>query len=204
MRYFLLGLLFLVVITVAIAGFRGQKFSESPVQIIPDMDDQPKVLYQASSEFFSDGRGGRMPVEGTIPYGSLSGDDYYDTGTMGERWGNGIPVTIDEASMSRGQERYGIYCAVCHGATGGGNGIVTEYGLVGVANFHTNRFREMPDGQIFNTITQGKGLMKGYGSKISREDRWAIVAYLRALQRSQQTGTEDVPESEMWMLNPYE
>jgi mono/diheme cytochrome c family protein len=146
-----------------------------------------------------------MPVPGAVSWGAFNENEYLSTGKMkgGLEWGDGIPIKIDAEKMARGRERFNINCAVCHAPTGAGNGIVTEYGLVGVANFHTDKFRQMPDGQIFHTIANGKGLMNGY-PHITPEDRWAIVAYLRALQLAQNAKLEDVPEDKRGNLNPYE
>jgi len=98
--------------------------------------------------------------------------------------------------MQRGKERYTIYCAVCHGASGGGNGIAGQYGLVAIASYHQDRLRTMADGEIFNTITHGKNTMLGYGANIPVDDRWAIVAYVRALQIAQTATIADVPADE--------
>ena len=118
------------------------------------------------------------------------------SGTNGTNWGNGIPFTATLATLERGRERYQIQCAVCHGATGAGNGIATKYGLVGVASLHQQRLRDMTDGEIYNTIVNGKNTMLGYGASIQVPDRWAIVAYIRALQRSQNATIADVPATE--------
>ncbi|PWU08850.1 MAG: cytochrome C, partial [Verrucomicrobia bacterium] len=101
----------------------------------------------------------------------------------------------------RGQERFAIYCSTCHGATGAGDGIATKYGLVGVANLQLEKTRSLADGEIFDVITNGKNLMMPLGPQIPVPDRWAIVAYLRALQRSQRTNINDVPVSERAKLN---
>jgi mono/diheme cytochrome c family protein len=108
-------------------------------------------------------------------------------------YGDGIPLKVDRAVLERGRERFNINCAVCHGPVGLGNGITTQYGLVGVANFHDARIRQQPDGQIFNTITLGNKTMGAYGSNISVEDRWAIIAYIRALERADGATINDVP-----------
>jgi len=123
-------------------------------------------------------------------------NDYQSTGRMGTQWGTGIPFEVTAAIMERGRERYTINCAVCHGATALGNGITAKYGLNSIANFHQQRLRDMADGEIFNTITWGKNTMMGYGSNIQVPDRWAIICYLRALQRSQNTTMADVPVTE--------
>jgi len=127
-------------------------------------------------------------------------EDYANTGKNGASWGNGLPFTATLATLERGRERYQIQCAVCHGATGAGNGIATKYGLVGVASLHQQRLREMSDGEIYNTIVNGKNTMLGYGASVQVPDRWAIVGYIRALQRSQNATLVDVPASERGVL----
>ncbi len=212
-RWFLLICAFFAIITVGLLGLRGQKFTRPPLEIFPDMDRQAKVKSQKPSEFFADGKGDRLAVPGTIPmgytipvrarqtdpesinesalwsaapYNFSTGVGYYDTGKMDSVWGDGIPVALDLQLLERGKERYSIYCAVCHGAAGDGKGVASNYqGLKGViANLHQDRLRQMPDGQIYNTISKGKGVMYGYGDVLPVNDRWAIVAYLRLLQKS--------------------
>ena len=221
LKYFFIIFAFLLLVVIAMAGFRGQKSSRPPIEIFPDMDRQPKVKAQAPSGFFADGRAARPPVEGTVPLGYAmpmhklvdnsvgeatgpykqiifsSSPNYFDTGKMGENWGTGMPFEVDVAIMRRGQERFGIYCAVCHGATGAGNGVAQKFGLNTVQSLLQERIRIMSDGEIFNTVTHGKNTMMAYGDRIQVSDRWAIVAYLRALQKSQGGGTlADVPEEE--------
>lgn len=210
-----------VVLVVTVAGFRGQKFKNPPIEIFPDMDRQPKVKAQDAFPFFADGRGARLPVPGTVPlgyaipqhkpvdgqtglpqsryhnmdFGGLTG--YEQTGMMGANWGTGIPVPVDEGLMARGHERFQIFCAICHDATGNGKGMAQQFGMATVVSLNQERLRVMPDGEIFNTITNGKNTMFGYGDRIPVPDRWAIVAYLRALQFSQGGATlEDVPAAE--------
>ena len=221
-RYFLLLLTFVILLVVGIAGLRDYPFlshktKRPPIELFPDMVRQDKVKAQAPSEFFADGRGARTPIDGTVPMGytqptalaaSTNGavmgggyevvlfagaEDYANTGKNGTNWGNGLPFTATLATLERGHERYQIQCAVCHGATGGGNGIATKYGLVGVANFQQQRLRSMTDGEIYNTLVNGKNTMLGYGSVIQVPDRWAIIAYIRALQLSQNATLNDVP-----------
>ena len=217
LRYFFIGLGLFLVGLLAVAGFRGQKSEKPPIEIFPDMDHQPKVKAQVPSEFFADERGNRLPVPGTVPIGYeaplskenpfpdegkyrmvrySTGTDYLNTGRFGDRWGTGIPLPVTAELMQRGQERYTIFCGVCHGASGGGNGVAGQYGLVAIANFHQDRLREMADGEIYNTIVMGKNTMLGYGSKIPVDDRWAIVAYVRALQAAQTATINDVPPAE--------
>ena len=213
MRYFFLLMLLIGVGVLAGAGFRGTKFRKPPTEIFPDMNRQVKYKPQKTSEFFADGRVQRAPISETIPFGYneavklvsneapaesyykgyTQGDEYIDTGKIGTDWGTGIPISVNDALIHRGQQRYSINCAVCHGATGAANGITTQYGLVGVPSYHQDRLRVMADGEIYNTITHGKNTMMPYGDKITREDRWAIVAYVRALQRAQNAAKTDVP-----------
>ncbi len=221
LKYFFALFGLLVILIVSVAGFRGQKSTRSPIEIFPDMDHQPKVKAQVASSFFSDGRGNRTPVKGTVPIGYAiplhkpvdgsvgeaagpykqiyfsSAPIYFDTGKLGDQWGTGMPFEISPELMERGRERFTINCSVCHGATGAGNGISSKYGLVAIANLHQERIRNMADGEIFNTITNGKNTMMGYGDRIQVQDRWAIVAYIRALQKSQGGATiNDVPPTE--------
>lgn len=192
MKLFFYLLAATVLAVVILAGLRGQKFSQPPIEIFADMDRQLKFKSQVPTEFFADGRMDRPTVPGTVPFGLPVDNPYLMTGRMGNRWGDGIPVEVTPALMARGQERYTINCAVCHGGSGAGNGVVGQFGLVGIASFHDDRLRNMPDGQIYHTIVNGKGLMGGY-PHILLEDRWAIVAYVRALQRSQYATGSDIP-----------
>ncbi|MEO8204699.1 MAG: cytochrome c [Chthoniobacterales bacterium] len=220
LRYFFIGFAFLVLLVVAMAGFRGQKSTRPPIELFPDMDHQPKVKAQVPSSFFADGRGARQPIADTVPMGysipmhkAVDGNtgaaggpyrniqfstspDYYNTGKMGDQFGTGIPMEVTTALLERGQKRYNINCAVCHGATGEGNGITSKYGLVAIANFQQKRLRDLADGDIFNTISHGKNTMMAYGANIQVPDRWAIVAYIRALQHAQGATINDVPAEE--------
>jgi mono/diheme cytochrome c family protein len=213
--FFLIFLLFAIAV-VAVFGFRGQKSTGSPIEVFPDMVRQMKVRAQAPLGFFADGRGPRLPVAGTVPigyempkaqtvaapavvpepqahFGFSVGTDYYDTGKMGDRWGTGIPVPVTQQLLERGRERFNITCAMCHGATAGGNGIAKQLGLATVVSLQDDRLRKMADGEIFNTITNGKNTMMAYGPNVMVADRWAIICYLRALQRSQNAAIGDVP-----------
>ncbi|MEI8340681.1 MAG: cytochrome c [Verrucomicrobiota bacterium] len=219
LRYFFLAIILLGAAIVAVAGFRGEKGTKPPIQIFNDMKWQPRYDAQHESRFYADGRAARPPVPGTVPLGYVSpksyyttgannnaaveapgafsdAPDYFNTGKFGDVYGDGIPSGAGEITpvfIARGQERFNVNCAPCHGATGAGNGIVKQLGLSTVANLHDARIRTMPDGQIFNTITNGKNTMGAYGSNVTVEDRWAIISYLRALQRSQQATPADVP-----------
>lgn len=206
---------------VAFLGFRGQHSTGSPIELFPDMVRQPKVRAQAPLGFFADDRGSRVPVAGTVPIGydmpllaaqaspgaapvpagethprlafSEGETDYVHTGKMGANWGTGIPLEVTPALMARGEQRFNINCAVCHGASAGGNGITKQYGLATVVSLQDERIRNMADGEIFNTVTHGKNTMLAYGPNVTVNDRWAIITYLRALQRSQNSTAADVP-----------
>lgn len=193
MRYFFAALLSFVVVAVLTLGLRGHKSSSTPIEIFPDMDRQPKYKSQTATAFFPDGRADRPPVPGSVPFELPVENPYLLTGKMGDKWGDGIPVEVTPELLQRGRERFDINCAVCHGATGKGNGITSQYGLAGAANYHLDTFRAMADGQIYSTIVHGKGNMLGY-PHITLQDRWAIVAYVRALQKSQNATLADVPE----------
>jgi mono/diheme cytochrome c family protein len=207
----------------ALAGLRGWHSSEPPLQIFPDMDHQPKYQPQHPSGFFADGRSSRKWVDGAVPMGytlpgrylqaaarngSFGGSfsnqpDYANTGRMGEVYGDGLPLEVTDALLDRGEGRFNIHCAVCHGRTGIGNGIVQTVGSwATVANLLDDRIRSMPDGQIFNTITNGKNTMGAYGPNIAVDDRWAIIAYVRALQRSQRARFADLSPELQKQLAP--
>jgi mono/diheme cytochrome c family protein len=219
LRGFLLIFLLSGIALVAIFGFRGQKSTGSPIEVFPDMVRQPKIRAQAPSNFFADGRGSRLPINGTVPIGYelpkavapagnaaaprariafSEGTDYFDTGKIGEQWGTGMPdgLQVNAAFMQRGRERFNITCAMCHGATAAGNGVTKNYGLATVVTLQDDRIRKMADGEIFNTITNGKNTMMPYGPNLTVNDRWAVIAYLRALQRSQNATMADIPEGQ--------
>ncbi len=213
MRYFFLVYALIALLAVGIFGVRGQHFSKPPIRVFPDMDEQDKLRAQKPDPFFADGHGGRLPVAQTQPRGfneagakSIGGipeyefggqTGYYYTGHVGDYFGNGMPeelaLTDNNASalIKRGQERFGIYCAVCHGKSGNGLGMTSQYGVPGIANFHLDNFKpaSYPDGRIFETITNGKGQMGAYGYNIPVRDRWAIVAYVRTLQAAKEIPT---------------
>jgi mono/diheme cytochrome c family protein len=202
----------LVITVVSIAGFRGDKFTKPPFEIFPDMNYQEKVKDQVPSAFFADGMGARPPISGTVAEEMPGQNDYGSTGKWDEtHWGDGIPVhdsvnggrplQIDAENMARGRERYTISCEVCHGGVGDGKGITSQYGLNGAASYQTDRLRTASAGDIFNTITNGKGQMLGYGYNIAIDDRWRIIMYIRALQRSQNATYADASSEEQAELD---
>jgi mono/diheme cytochrome c family protein len=166
---------------------RGCTSSRPPIHLNPSMDDQPKVLPQTASTFFYNGASMREPVPGTVPIGGLREDEPFFTG-KGEdgQFVATIPVTINDALVERGHQRYTIYCQPCHDARGDGKGILFQRANVPTASFHQETIRKYPDGQIFDVITNGKGLMPAYRWPIPAADRWAIVSYVRDLERKRQ------------------
>lgn len=203
MRYAYYTLAFLVLLTVSIMGFRGMVSTEAPIVVFPDMDFQAKYKPQAASKFFADGRADRLPVAGTVPFGRSAGqadptflrtDDFRYAGKAADgSFARGFPGPVDEAFIRHGQQRYTIYCQPCHGALGDGQGITKPYGMVATPSYHDDRLRQMAEGEIFNTITNGKNTMMPYGDKLSPDERWAVIAYVRALQRAHHATLDDVP-----------
>jgi mono/diheme cytochrome c family protein len=204
MRYAYYTLLFVVALVVSVMGFRGMRSTQPPVEVFTDMDRQAKYKPQGESEFFADGRADRPRVAGTVPRGRSevgATDDAYlradDARFLGRNadgsFVTAIPVEVTEAMINRGRERYMIYCAPCHGALGDGDGITKRYGMVATPTFHDDRIRNMPHGEIFNTITNGKNTMMPYGDKLTPDERWAVVAYVRALERARHAKLDDVP-----------
>jgi mono/diheme cytochrome c family protein len=173
---------------------RGCTSSRPPIHLNPSMDDQPKVLAQTASTFFYDGSSMRPPVPGTIAIGDLKEDGAFFTGKDADgQFVATIPVTVNEAVVERGRQRYGIYCQPCHDARGDGKGILFQRGNVPTASFHQEKILKYADGQIFDVITNGFGLMSGYRWPIPAADRWAIVAYVRDLERKRQASAADAP-----------
>ena len=186
---------------------RAVPSSRTRIHIIQDMDNQPKFRAQHANPLFADGRAMRPPVVGTIARGQLEADDHYDRGVVDGGWATTFPpqVRVDLDLLYRGQGRFNIYCTPCHGYAGYGDGMVNEramelvnLGLNGTTwvqpkSVHEQLIREQPIGQTFNTITNGVRNMSGYAAQIPVEDRWAIVAYVKALQRSQSADLNDLP-----------
>lgn len=170
---------------VALTGCaRGCTSGRPPIHINPSMYNQPKVLPQTASDFFYNGASMRDPVPGTIPIGGLKEDGAFFTGKGPDgQFVAKIPEPVDAALLERGQQRYAIYCQPCHDARGDGKGILFQRGNVPTASFHQEKILKYPDGQIFDVITNGQGLMPAYRWPIQAPDRWAIIAYVRELER---------------------
>lgn len=208
MRHFLSVLIVLIVLSVAlfaIVGFRGRISHLPPIEIFSDMNRQPKLRPQQPDSFFANGISSQLPPPGTIarsdPIQTVDGAVYsfenspVNTGriTGTTNFVENNPLPVSGAMLARGHERFDIYCSPCHGRLGDGNGITKSIGdMPAVANLHDPRIVALTDGEIFNTITHGKNTMGAYGPLIPTEDRWAIVAYLRALQLSWLGSTNDL------------
>ncbi len=161
-----------------------------------DMQDQPKYKPLASTDFFADGRASRHPVEGTVARGQLDEDELLYTGKIDGKVVDEFPFPVTAEVMSRGRERFDIYCSPCHSRVGDGRGMVVRRGFPQAASFHEERLIEKEAGYIFDVATNGFGRMYGYAEQIPVRDRWAIVAYVRALQLSQHATLADVPPKE--------
>ena len=158
-----------------------------------DMHDQPKYIPLRESAFFSDARSARPIVAGTVARGQLRDDSLLYTGKLNGADSPIMPFEIDERIMARGHERFEIFCSPCHGRTGRGDGMVVRRGYRAPPTFHQDRLRAAPPGHFFDVMTNGFGAMPDYAAQIRAEDRWAIVAYVRALQLSQHATLADVP-----------
>jgi mono/diheme cytochrome c family protein len=160
-----------------------------------DMHDQPRYKPLAKSAFFGDERSARPLVADTVARGHLKDDPLLYTGKLGTDFADAFPFPVDAKLLARGQERFQIYCTPCHGQLGRGDGMVWRRGLKNKPpSFHEDRLRQKPAGYFFDVISNGFGAMQDYAAQVTVEDRWKIVAYIRALQLSQNARVEDVPE----------
>ncbi len=208
MRYFLLVFGIVVVAVVLIAGKRGDLTRNRPFQIFPDMKRQAKLRPQTANSFFASGLSSQLPQPGTIAQEDplvVAGKEIYSfedvpvntgrvTGTT--NFVELTPVPVTSQLLERGRRQYNIYCAPCHGQTGEGTGITKKIGAMAiVANLHDQRIVELMDGEVYHTISYGKGLMQGYAPQMDVMDRWAVVSYLRALQLSRLGTMDDLSEA---------
>jgi hypothetical protein len=213
MRYFLLIFVVCVAAVIGIAGKRGTMSRKPPIYIFPDMKRQLKLRPQTPNDFFENGVSSQLPPAGTVPRAKplLVGDrtvyPYEDSpvytgkipGTTNYVETNPFPVT--EQLLKRGQDRFNIYCSPCHGREADGNGITKKLGLMmTIANLQDPRIVKFADGEIFFVITNGRNTMNPYGPNVPVADRWAIIAYLRALQLSHLGTIDDIPLSERGSL----
>lgn len=192
-----LGLLILlIVLTLVLTGCQGRPSDKPPIHLVQDMDEQSRYDPQSKSQFFADSATMRPLVPGTVPRGGLKNDPVYYTGKneAGELVSEN-PITINMVTLKRGQKEYDIYCSPCHGRVGDGQGIMIKYNYVPPPTFHDERLRNIEDGHIYDVITNGIRNMPSYAHQIPVSDRWAIVAYFRALQLSQNADLQDVPEA---------
>lgn len=198
----LIGLTVLATVAVVtVAGFRGDHSRRRPIFVFPDMKWQFKLRPQTTAGFHAWGNNmsSRPQVMGTVAQRNGFQDNTtwqlnpVNTGKDGDQFVAVNPVPVSLQLVQRGEERYGVYCQPCHGAVGDGNGMTKKLGMTTVANLHDQRIIRLPDGDIFNTISMGKNTMQGYAAQIPVNDRWAIVAYVRALQLSRLGLEADVP-----------
>jgi len=191
------------VVPFALAAKARYTKSDSPrIHIIQDMDSQPKYKAQRENPFFADKRATRPAIDGTVAVDDARDDDKFYKGKEGDAWARTFPsqITLNEATMERGRERFGIYCTPCHGQIGLGDGMVAKRAdslaqgtWIPPTNMTQEYLRQMPVGELFNSISNGIRNMPGYAPQIKTEDRWAIIMYLRALQRSRSGSVNDVP-----------
>ncbi len=197
----------LVLAVIVLGGCRGMHKESAPIHLNPNMDDQPMYKAMGGSDFFDDGRAMRPPVPGTVARGMLreESDRYYGrTAAGGYVTSNPVPISME--MLERGRNRYNIYCSVCHSASGDGQGIIMtgQYGYTPAPSFHDERLINSEDGYLYEVITYGVRNMPAYGHQVDVDDRWAIVAYVRALQRSQNASMADIPEAQRASLTQAE
>jgi len=184
------------VVVIAATGCRGTISERPPIHPVLNMDFQERFEAQEANDFFADGRAMRAPPPGTIARGFLRDDAAFHFGKQDDgTFVTTTPVTVTAKLMARGRDRYEVFCTPCHGLAGDGKGIVSTggYGVVPAPTYHDDRMRGVRDGYLFDVISNGVRTMQGYGYQVAPEDRWAIVAYIRALQRSQNASAADVP-----------
>lgn len=169
-----------------------------------DMHTQPKVLPLTQSDFFEDGRGSRSLVPGTIARGQLRADTYLYTGMINGKPGDMMPFPATKEVLERGRERFNIYCSPCHSRIGDGNGMIVQRGFRHPPSFHTPVLRQAPLGHFYDVMTNGFGAMPDYAAQVPTNDRWAIAAYIRVLQLSQNASSADAQGMNMNATPPAE
>jgi mono/diheme cytochrome c family protein len=195
-----------------LGGCRGMKSERPPIHPNLNMDIQNRFDPQEANPLFADNAAMRKPPAGTVARGLLQADSRYFAGRTEEgEYVDQVPVPVNRVLLERGQERYEIFCTVCHGAAGDGNGIIMTgqssvtgqgYGYTPAPTYHSERLREVTDGYIYDVVANGVRNMPGYAQQIPVADRWAIVAYVRALQRSQNADAADVPQGVLSGIQP--
>lgn len=195
MGYCLLPLVVIIVSVIGLTGCGSSMSRVPPIEVWPDMKHQEKFKPQTASGLFADGRSNRPPVAGTVARGHLKDDSVFYTGMEGELYAGKNPLTIDVALLKQGQTKFNIYCTPCHDRAGTGRGIVpTRVPQWLPSDLTDDRIKGFNDGEIFNVITRGRRSMPSYRFQIEEKDRWAIVAYVRALQRASNGTVADVPQ----------
>ena len=167
------------------------------------MSNQPRYDPLEPSDFFADGMSARPRIAGTVARGELSTDPFLETGKMGAADGDGFPLAVDAELLDRGEQRFNIYCTPCHGRLGDGNGMIPSRGFRRPPSFHSETLRNAKTGHYFDVITNGFGAMPPYAVQVPPRDRWAIIAYIRALQISQSATVNDVPVEDRWAIIAY-
>jgi mono/diheme cytochrome c family protein len=157
-----------------------------------DMQNQPKFVPQRGTSFYADGRSARPQVPDTVARNQNMEGTYFDTGLIGGKEGDGLPIPLTIDTIERGQERYNIYCSACHSRVGNGDGMIVQRGYRPAGDFHTPRLRTAPLGHFFVVMTNGYGAMPDYAAQLTPQDRWAVAAYIRALQLSQNATQADL------------
>ena len=194
-QFAFLLLIALAIATVAVLGVRGQTSHVPPREFDKGMVDQPKAKFQAKTLAFADGRVNRTPPEGTVPWGanpfSVDGARADDDRNAYEL--ERMPIAVDEELVAHGRAIYGRYCALCHGAIGDGEGITTKFGMNQPPSYHSDALRKMTDGAIYQVITEGKGTMGPLAGRLTPEDRWAAIAWVRVLQHSRNVPLARIP-----------
>ncbi|MFZ0912860.1 MAG: cytochrome c [Candidatus Korobacteraceae bacterium] len=167
-----------------------------------DMQNQPYYRPLRENDFYADKRSARPIIQGTVARGHLEADTYFYTGKIGSNDGDYMPFPVTAEVMARGQQRFNIYCAPCHSELGDGNGMIVQRGFKHPPSYNTERLRKAPIGYFFDVMTNGFGAMPDYAEQVPPQDRWAIAAYIRALQLSQHATESDVPAGEQIAQQP--
>lgn len=215
MRIFLAIFVFTVLAVFSIFGLRGSKSTKPPIEIFPDMDHQARYKPQGANSFFSDGRNDRPVPANTVARGNYFNQaEVFSADFSNPNLGNApfnqgrdaagnlvkrIPMEVTYELMETGRQKYEIFCISCHGAAGDGNGVTKQYD-VPATSYHDDRLRTVEDGHIYDVITNGKGLMYPLKDRMTPEERWATVLYVRALQRSQNAKVDDLPAAQRTQL----
>jgi len=183
-----------------IAGAAALLAFSSGCELRQAMYDQEKYEPLEASSFFADGQTFRPQVAGTVARGELNLDEHFFQGKMDGQLATALPVKVDRALLERGRERYDIFCSPCHDKTGSGNGMIVKRGLKQPPSFHQQRLRDIQVGHFFDVMTNGYGVMYSYASRVPVQDRWAIAAYIKLLQRSQNLELDQLPAEDQRQL----